>query len=97
MPSVLQMRRGQGERPAQGLQDVVGRALTNEQASLVLPSNEGPKCVDLASGTALGSKTAELLVYEAGTCEPSGGEVIGEPLTEVPVTFCCIPELIPPP
>jgi len=68
----------------------------NEQGSLVLPSTDGPKCTDLATGTALGSKSAEILSYQVGTCDPGGGEVIGEPLTEGPVTFCCIPELAPP-
>jgi hypothetical protein len=70
---------------------------TNEQGSLVLPSTEAAKCVDLPVGTALASQTAEVLLSEPGTCEPGGGEVIGAPYTGTPVTYCCVPELAPPP
>ena len=72
-------------------------ACGNERGSLVLTSSEGGKCVDLTSGTALAGKTAEVLSSGPGTCQPNGGEIIGEPLTEVPVTYCCVPELVPPP
>ncbi len=70
---------------------------TNEQGVLVLPSTEGPKCVDLPMGTALASKAAEVIFSEPGTCEPSGGEVIGAAYTGAPVTYCCVPEFAPPP
>ncbi|WP_170229810.1 hypothetical protein [Polyangium fumosum] len=48
-------------------------------------------------GTALASKMAEVIFSEPGTCEPSGGEVIGAAYTGAPVTYCCVPELAPPP
>lgn len=50
------------------------------------------RCFHLPAGTALGSKSAELVVDKLGTCAPSGGELLGaiEPL--VPVTLCCQPE-----
>jgi len=72
-------------------------ACGNERGSLVLTSSDGEKCVDLITGTALGSKTAELLSSHSGICQPSGGEVIGEAIIGVPVTYCCVPELAPPP
>jgi hypothetical protein len=67
-------------------------ACGNERGSLVLPSNDGAKCVDLPTGTALGSQTAEILSYQAGTCTPSTSEIIGAISTGVAVTFCCMPE-----
>jgi hypothetical protein len=63
----------------------------NERGSLVVSSSEGAKCVDLLEGTALGSKTAEVLAYQAGTCAPSTSEVLGEIVTDRAVTYCCIP------
>ncbi|MDC3959638.1 hypothetical protein [Polyangium jinanense] len=72
-------------------------ACGSERGGLILPSSEGPKCVDLPIGTALASQTAEVLFSETGTCEPGGGEVIGAPYTGMPVTYCCVPELAPPP
>jgi hypothetical protein len=65
--------------------------------TLILSSTEAAKCTDLMSGTALGSKTVEPLVQEPGVCEPGVSEVVGAPLTNEPVTFCCQPELVPPP
>jgi len=69
-------------------------ACGNERGSIVLPSNEDAKCVDLPVGTALGSKTAEILSYQAGTCAPSKSEIVGELELSRPVTYCCVP---PPP
>jgi hypothetical protein len=72
-------------------------ACANERGSLVLTLSDGEKCVDLVTGTALGSKTAELLSSQPGVCPPSGGELVGEVILGVPVTYCCVPELEPPP
>ncbi|MDC3956257.1 hypothetical protein KEG38_20520 [Polyangium jinanense] len=72
-------------------------ACGNEQASMSLSSNGGTKCVDLLSGAAVGSKTAEILSYDAGACQPSGGDIVGETFTAWPVTYCCLAELTPPP
>jgi len=64
----------------------------DERASVVLPSNEGAKCVDLPIGTALGSQTAEVLSYQPGSCVASMSEIVGEAKTERAVTYCCAPE-----
>jgi hypothetical protein len=73
-------------------------ACTDGRGDLVLlSSNEGAKCVDLSVGTALGSKTAEILSYQAGTCAPSTSELIGDVKLERPVTYCCVPPLPIPP
>ena len=68
-------------------------ACTVGRGDLVLSSNEGAKCVDLSMGTALGSKTAEILSYQAGICAPSTSEVVGDVKLERPVTYCCVPPL----
>lgn len=65
----------------------------NERGSLVLSSSEGEKCVDLLEGSAIGSKMAEILTYQPGTCAPSTSEVIGETTQKRAVTYCCIPAL----
>lgn len=65
----------------------------NVRGSVVLPSNQEAKCTDLPVGTALGSKTAEIISYQAGTCTPSKSEVIGDIQTDTPVTYCCMPLL----
>jgi len=71
-------------------------ACTNEQGGLVLTSNNSAKCTDLVDSTALASQTAEIITSEPGTCAPSGGEVSGEPFTQWPVTYCCLPDITPP-
>jgi hypothetical protein len=68
-------------------------ACGNERGSIVLPSNEDAKCVDLPVGTALGSKTAEILSYQEGICAPSKSEIVGELELQRPVTYCCLPSL----
>jgi len=73
--------------------DACGKELT----SMTVTSTLTDACVNVPLGAALGSKTAEIVSYQAGTCTPSGGEVIGEPQTEWPVTYCCLPEIAPPP
>jgi hypothetical protein len=72
-------------------------ACGKELTSMTITSTLTDACVNVPLGAALGSKTAEIVSYQAGTCTPSGGEVIGEPLTEWPVTYCCLPEITPPP
>jgi hypothetical protein len=72
-------------------------ACGHELTSMILPSDEPSKCNDLFSGAPLGSKTAEVLSYQSGTCQPSGGDLVGGIITEVPVALCCIPELPPVP
>lgn len=48
-------------------------------------------CHDVPAGSALGSKSATAPAYEAGTCQPSGGEPMGMASPVGPSTFCCIP------
>jgi hypothetical protein len=50
----------------------------------------GPKCLDVLSGVALGSKVATTPVYTPGACEVSGGEPIGAAVPAEPSTFCCL-------
>lgn len=69
-------------------------ACTDARGDTTLNSNEDAKCVDLTAGTALGSKTAEILSYQAGTCAASTSELSGELELKRPVTYCCLP---PPP
>jgi hypothetical protein len=66
---------------------------TQEAATLILSSAEGSKCNDLLGGSALGSKTAEVLSYEPGTCQPSGGGLVGQIITAHPAAFCCLTAL----
>jgi hypothetical protein len=51
----------------------------------------GSKCLDVPSGSALGSKLATAPVYSPGVCQVSGGEPMGEAVPEEPSTFCCLP------
>ncbi|MFS8070924.1 MAG: hypothetical protein ACMG6S_31540 [Byssovorax sp.] len=51
----------------------------------------GPKCLDVLSGVALGSKLATAPVYAPGVCQASGGAAIGGAVPEEPSTFCCLP------
>lgn len=68
-------------------------ACNNEAGSFLLSSEESEKCVDLLVGTSLGSKSAEVVSYQAGSCVPSISEITGESKTERAVTFCCMPDL----
>jgi hypothetical protein len=45
----------------------------------------------LPPGTALGSKSAGPLTPTPGTCQASGGDVIGSVDPVEPSTFCCRP------
>lgn len=46
-------------------------------------------CVDVTSGSALGSTGALLVTDVPGTCTPSGGEPVGHVEPAQPVTLCC--------
>lgn len=59
------------------------------------PVAEEEGCFDLPSGSALGSKSAAFVVDKAGSCAPSGGELMGAVLPVVPVTLCCQPQEVP--
>jgi hypothetical protein len=56
-----------------------------------------PVCVDLITGTALGSKSAGTPTYSPGTCPAGGGALLGSAVGLAPKTFCCIPTPLPPP
>jgi hypothetical protein len=66
-------------------------ACGKERGSLQLSSNQGAKCTDLLTGVALGSKSAEMLDYQPGICQASGGEQVGAIETKYAATFCCLP------
>ncbi len=55
-------------------------------------ANDEPGCFDLPSGSALGSKSALLVVDQPGTCPHTGGGPGGgfEPMD--PMTLCCEPD-----
>jgi hypothetical protein len=48
-------------------------------------------CGVLVPGTGLGSKSAEVLDIDPGTCTPSGGAPTGGVKPTGPSTFCCLP------
>lgn len=50
---------------------------------------DAPFCFDLPAGTALGSKVMTPPVYVPGSCEPRGGNSIGEVALLGAVTLCC--------
>ncbi|UQA57059.1 hypothetical protein [Polyangium aurulentum] len=67
-----------------------GNACSGMYWNLNVTSAEPPGCVDLLpSGSSLGGKTAAVLVYEPGMCEPSGGEPFVTITRDAPTTFCC--------
>jgi hypothetical protein len=54
----------------------------------------GPGCFDiLPVGSALGSKSASVPIYQPGTCTPSGGEPTGAAFADpkTALTLCCLP------
>lgn len=66
-------------------------ACGSELVAVKLTSGMQDKCADFnMPGVALGSKSAELLSYQAGVCEPNGGAPVGDVLLSEPVTFCCL-------
>lgn len=47
-------------------------------------------CVDVGAGSPIGSRSVPQSFYEPGTCESSGGEVVGELILADARTFCCL-------
>ncbi|WP_437971843.1 hypothetical protein WMF04_22230 [Sorangium sp. So ce260] len=52
-------------------------------------SSTTPFCGVPPPGVALGSKSAEVVAVDPGSCTPSGGEPTGELMPVEPSTFCC--------
>lgn len=55
----------------------------------VLVSTSDPTCVDVITGTALGSAAADMVVDTPGSCSPSGGAPFGGVQPADPFTLCC--------
>jgi hypothetical protein len=55
----------------------------------VLVRSDDPLCLEVAAGTALGSKSASVVDIEPGSCTPSGGELSGGVAPRDATTFCC--------
>ncbi len=49
----------------------------------------GSDCHLLMSAVALAGKSADVLEYKPGVCEPSGGELLGQVVVTDATTFCC--------
>ncbi|HRI70328.1 MAG TPA: hypothetical protein PK156_39120 [Polyangium sp.] len=49
----------------------------------------GENCFPLMTGVALAGKSADVLEYQPGACEPNGGELTGDLVLEDARTFCC--------
>lgn len=60
-------------------------------ASTLVSSTDPASCVDLVSGSPLGSKVVEVAWSQPGSCPPTGGEPIGDVEPNQPATFCCLP------
>jgi hypothetical protein len=73
-----------------------GTATVHEDMSCTAPlafltvTSQLAPCVDLPPGTALESKTVTGLVYTPGSCQPTGGEPMGQAIPIEPRTFCCM-------
>ena len=82
--------------PAEGASCIAAVQVFSDNAcgaaldSTLVSSNIGSSCQDLLTGVALGSKTAEVVLTEAGACPPTGGEPIGDVEPNEPATFCCL-------
>lgn len=63
----------------------------------VVVSSEAAFCGTISPGTALGSKSASVVSFDPGACEPTGGEPTGSVALLGAATFCCRPEPIPDP
>ena len=63
-------------------------------AGAVVVSDQEAACVDVISGTALGSAEASMVTDVPGSCAHSGGAPFGEVLPAEPLTLCCqdVPE-----
>jgi hypothetical protein len=58
-------------------------------AGAVVVTDQEAACVDLVSGTALGSLKVSMVTDVPGSCAPSGGAPFGEVLPADPLTLCC--------
>lgn len=65
-----------------------GPACTSPVAAVTVTESEGA-CVDVPSGSALGSVEASLVVDVPGSCAHSGGKPVGGVAPAGPVTLCC--------
>ncbi|MEZ4298442.1 MAG: hypothetical protein R3B70_26055 [Polyangiaceae bacterium] len=63
----------------------------NELGGAVISGSDPDVCFDVPDGAALGSKRAELVEKQGGTCAPSGGEVTGSIQPKESVRLCCQP------
>ncbi|WP_236644054.1 hypothetical protein [Sorangium cellulosum] len=70
-------------------------ACTDAFASHAVGTEAG-LCVDVMEGVALKSMSATWTTHRPGTCETSGGELLGEATPTHPSTFCCQPLPAPP-
>lgn len=59
--------------------------------SITLTTSE-PGCLDLPSGSPLGSKTASFIMDQPGSCAPTGGGPAGAFEPTDPMTLCCEPD-----
>ena len=62
--------------------------------SMVLTANfvtsaDPASCKDVPAGAPLGSKGVTDVSYQPGSCIPSGGDLVGDPIPLAPSTFCC--------
>ena len=64
-------------------------ACTKTELEVNISSDMGGDCHPLMSGAALSGKAAEVLAYKPGSCEPSGGELVGDVVLDEATTFCC--------
>ncbi|MGK3991654.1 hypothetical protein [Sorangium sp. So ce1024] len=61
----------------------------------VVVSSDAPLCSGIVPGTALGSRSASVIRFEPGACEPTGGEPTGDVALLDAATFCCRPAPAP--
>lgn len=54
----------------------------------------GAQCFPLMSGVALAGKSADVLEYKSGSCEPTGGVLSGDLVLDDARTFCCRSSII---
>ncbi|WP_437671085.1 hypothetical protein [Sorangium sp. So ce131] len=61
----------------------------------VVVSSEAPICNGVVPGTALGSKSAQVVHLDPGSCEPTGGDLTGDVELIGAATFCCRHDPVP--
>ncbi|MDI1445950.1 hypothetical protein [Polyangium sp. 6x1] len=64
-------------------------ACTVQRLEVDISPEMGGGCFPLMSGVALAGIAAEVLDYQAGTCEPHGSEPVGDVFLADATTFCC--------